>query len=152
MLSVHDILELADLDLTVAAGHNGLDRAVRWLHVSELADPTPFLEGGEFLLTTGLAVGERASAQRAYVQRLASHGLAGLGFGVGFGFAEVPEALVAEVDRHGLPILVIPFEVPFVAITKAAFARLASEELERQTRELQVNERLADAVIAGGGV
>src|SRR5687768_7903003 len=152
MLSVSDILGFRALGLGLAGGAGGLDREVRWLHVSELADPTPFLEGGEFLLTTGLAVGDRASAQRAYVQRLASHGLAGLGFGVGFGFAEVPEALVAEADRHGFPILVVPFEVPFVAITKAAFARLASEELERQTRALQVNERLADAVIAGGGV
>ena len=152
MLTVRDILELPDLDLTVAAGEAGLDQPVRWLHVSELADPTPFLEGGEFLLMTGLALGKRESTQREYVRRLASHGLAGLGFGAGFDFAEAPSALLREADRHGFPVLVVPYEVPFVAITKAAFVRLASEELERLTRALQVNERLADAVLAGRGI
>jgi len=152
MLRVRDILELSEFDLTVAAGEAGLDRPVRWLHVSELADPTPFLEGGEFLLTTGLPVGELAPAQREYVRRLASHGLAGLGFGVGFGFTEVPRALVREAERHDFPVLVVPYEVPFVAITKAAFVRLANEELERQTRALRVNERLAEAVLAGRGL
>jgi purine catabolism regulator len=152
MLSVRDILELPGLDLTVAAGAAGLDRPVRWLHVSELADPTPFLEGGEFLLTTGLALDDGAATQQTYVRRLATHGLAGLGFGVGFGFADVPEALLREADRDDFPVLVVPYEVPFVAITKAAFAHLANEELERQTRALQVNERLADAVLAGRGL
>ena len=33
-----------------------IDRPLSWVHVSELADPTPFLEGGELLLTTGLAL------------------------------------------------------------------------------------------------
>lgn len=152
MLSVRDILDLPDLDLAVAAGAAGLDRRVSWLHVSELSDPTPFLEGGELLLTTGLAVGRSASAQREYVGRLAAHGLAGLGFGVGFGFSEVPRALVREADDRGFPVLVVPYEVPFVAITKAAFVHLANEDLERQSRALRVNERLAEAVLAGRGV
>lgn len=152
MLTVGDILGFHDLDLGLAGGAGGLDREVRWLHVSELCDPTPFLEGGEFLLTTGLAVGELASAQREYVRRLAGHGLAGLGFGVGLGFAEVPRALVAEAERIGFPVLSVPYEVPFVAITKAAFSHLANEQLERQTRALEVHGRLADAVLEGRGL
>ena len=55
----------------MAAGAEGLENAVSWLHVSELADPTTWLEGGEFLLTTGLGLGEAATSQRAYVRRLA---------------------------------------------------------------------------------
>lgn len=152
MLSVNDILSFSALGLRLAGGAGGLDREVRWLHVSELADPTPFLQGGEFLLTTGLPVGDLASVQADYVRRIAEHGLAGLGFGVGFGFSEVPPAMVAEADRIGFPLLSVPYEVPFVAITKAAFAYLANEELERQTRALAVHERLADAVLEGRGV
>ena len=49
-------------------------------------------------------------------------------------------------------MLSVPYEVPFVAITKAAFSRLAGEELERLTRALQVNERLAEAVLEGRGL
>src|SRR5919106_2369334 len=138
MLTVADIAELQRLDLTVVAAADGLANEVSWLHVSELADPTPFLEGGELLLTTGLGVGELATTQRAYVRRLAKHGLAGLGFGLGFGFADVPAALVEEADPLAFPILTVPYEVPLIAITKAAFAHLADEQLERLTRALGV--------------
>jgi purine catabolism regulator len=152
VLTVRDIATTPGLDLLVAAGSDGLANDVRWLHVSELTDPTPWLEGGELLLTTGLGVGDDASAQRAYVGRLAEHRLAGLAFGVGFGFAAIPQPLVEEADRRGFPVLAIPYEIPFIAITKAAFAHLANEELERVTQALEVHELLTQAVVDGRGV
>jgi PucR family transcriptional regulator, purine catabolism regulatory protein len=152
MLTVRDIAAMPGLGLEVVAGSDGLDNAVTWLHVSELEDPTPFLEGGEFLLTTGLGVGELATTQRAYVRRLAEHGLAGLGFGVGFGFVEAPAGLVAEADRMSFPLVNVPYEVPFVAITKAAVSHLANDQLEQLERALGVHERLAEAVLEGRGV
>jgi purine catabolism regulator len=152
MLTVRDIAALPGLGLGVAAGTAGLGAEISWLHVSELEDPTQFLEGGELLLTTGLGVGELASAQRAYVRRLAGHGLAGLGFGVGLGFADVPPAIVEEADKLGFAVLTVPYEVPFIAITKAALARLASERLEQVDRALEVHERLAQAVLEGRGL
>ncbi|HEX5468893.1 MAG TPA: PucR family transcriptional regulator ligand-binding domain-containing protein [Gaiellaceae bacterium] len=151
-LTVQDIAELPELELVVAAGADGLRKEISWLHVSELSDPTQFLEGGEFLLTTGLGVGEMATTQRAYVRRLAKHGLAGLGFGVGFGFPEVPAPIVDEADKLTFPVLAVPYEVPFVAITKAAVSHLANERLARLTRALEVHERLADAVLEGRGL
>ncbi|MGH3041731.1 MAG: PucR family transcriptional regulator [Gaiellaceae bacterium] len=152
MLTVRDLASLPDLGLEVAAGAEGLDNEVSWLHVSELADPTRWLEGGELLLTTGLGVGESASTQRAYVRRLAKHGIAGLGFGLGFGFPAVPDAIVESAEKLSFPVLAVPYKVPFVAITKAAFTLLANEQLEQQTRALEVHERLSDAVIRGRGV
>src|SRR3990172_6249901 len=115
MLTVQDIAAMPGLRLTVAAGDEGLGNQVTWLHVSELSDPIQFLEGGEFLLTTGLGVGEMEATQRAYVRRLAEHGLAGLGFSVGFGFPDVPPALVEEANRLGFPLLTPPHPVPVVA-------------------------------------
>jgi purine catabolism regulator len=152
MLSVRDIATLPGLELRVAAGAEGLGREVSWLHVSELDDPTQWLEGGELLLTTGLGVGELATRQRAYLRRLADHGIAGLGFGIGFNHAEVPAALAQEADRLGFPVLEVPYEVPFVAITKMAVSHLASERLEQLTQAIAVHERLADAVLKGRGL
>jgi DNA-binding PucR family transcriptional regulator len=152
MLTVQDIADLPELGLAVAAGSGGLGNEVSWLHVSELTDPTQFLEGGEFLLTTGLGVADMGTTQRAYVRRLAKHGVAGLGFGIGFGFAEVPAPIVEEANKLSFPVVSVPYEVPFVAITKAAVTRLASEQLEQQTRALVVHERLAEAVLEGRGL
>jgi purine catabolism regulator len=152
MLTVGDIAGLHGLGLEVTAGARGLDRGVTWLHVSELPDPTAWLEGGEFLLTTGLGVGSAAASQRAYVRRLAERGIAGLGFGLGFGFATVPEALAHEANRLAFPVIAVPYETPFVAITKAAVTRLTSERLEQLTAALEVHEQLVRAVVAREGL
>jgi purine catabolism regulator len=152
MLTVRDIVELPGLELELAAGAAGADNPIRWVHVSELPDPTQWLEGGELLITTGLGVGELSRPQREYVRRLAGHGLAGLAFGTGFGWAEPPEALADEAERLGFPLLTVPYEVPFIALTKAISAQLANEQLARLERALEVHERLAHAVLESRGV
>jgi purine catabolism regulator len=151
MFTVADIAGISGLDLPVAAGAAGLEREVTWLHASELADPTPFLEGGEFLLTTGLGVGAVATTQRAYVRRLAEHGLAGLGFGVGFGFSSVPPGVIEEADRTAFPVLSVPYEVPFVTITKATARELTNARVAQLTDAIELHERLVDAVLQGRG-
>jgi sugar diacid utilization regulator len=151
MLTVRDIAALPGLGLELAAGAAGAANPIRWVHVSELADPTPWLEGGELLITTGLGIGELSRPQREYVRRLAGHGLAGLAFGVGFGWGEPPEALADEAERLGFPLLTVPYEVPFIALTKAIAAQLSNAQLARLERALEVHERLAHAVLEGRG-
>ena len=131
MLTVRDIANLPGLGLELAAGAAGADNPIRWVHVSELPDPTPWLEGGELLITTGLGVGELSRPQREYVRRLAGHGLAGLAFGVGFGWAEPPAALADEAERLDFPLVTVPYEVPFIALTKAISSQLANAQLAR---------------------
>jgi PucR family transcriptional regulator, purine catabolism regulatory protein len=81
VLTVREVL--GDLDVRVLAGESSLDVPVRWVHISELRDPTHWLSGGELLLTTGMAL-DSAKRQREFIACLADHGLAGVGFGVGF--------------------------------------------------------------------
>lgn len=149
MLTVQDIVAIPALGLRVVAGAGGVGNVVRWLHASELSDPTPWLEGGEVVLTTGLGVGADPADQRAYVRRLARHGIAGLGFGLGFSHESVPEPIAAEAEKLGFPVFSVPYEVPFIAISKAVFTHLASEQLELVTQALEVHERLAQAVTHG---
>src|SRR5215212_5860496 len=106
MLTLRDLL--SDLDVRLMSGGDELDAPVRWVHISELEDPTPFLSGGELLLTTGMAL-EDPETQRAYVARLAAHGLSGLGLGTGFAHDSVPDALAKAAAEHGFAL----FEVPY---------------------------------------
>ena len=62
-----------------------LDAPVRWVHISELADPTPWLSGGELLLTTGHGARRRAERQRDVRRaRWPTTASRALGFGTGF--------------------------------------------------------------------
>lgn len=150
-LTVEDLLALPGLGLSIVAGRGGLDRPIRWAHTSELADPTRWLSGGELLLTTGLGLKASPNLQRAYLKRLVDAGLAGLGFGVGFGFESVPAPLVRAADRADFPVLEVPYPVPFIAITEAVSSTLAKERMHELEMSEAVHDRLAQLVGGGSG-
>jgi purine catabolism regulator len=61
---------IAELGLELASGHESANASVRWVHSTELPDPTPWLRGGELLLTTGVQL-DGPKAQRELIGRLA---------------------------------------------------------------------------------
>ena len=67
-VTVKDIVSISGMPLKLVAGEGSLDRPIRWVHVSELEDPTPWLKGGELFLTPGLGVGSTPARQRADVR------------------------------------------------------------------------------------
>ncbi len=149
MLTLRELIR--DLDVRVAAGERGLDHPVRWVHISELLDPTPWLSGGELLLTTGLQL-EHPEQQRDYVTRLAGHDLAGLGFGTGFSHDTVPAALAETAEELGFPLFEVPYEVPFIAVTESAFSHLVNEHYAVLQRAISAHERLERIVLSERGL
>ena len=149
MLALRDLLR--DLEVRLVAGEAGVDSAVRWVHISEIVDPTPWLSGGELLLTTGLQL-ERADTQREYVERLAGHGLSGLGLGIGFAHAQVPAPMLEAADELGFPLFEVPYDVPFIAVTEKAFTHLVNEHYAVLQRALSAHERLERIVLSERGL
>lgn len=139
------------LKLTVRAGEGRLDVPVRWAHVSELADPVPYMEGGELLLITALKLdAEDPEAMRRYVRRLAKAGVVGLGFAVGVNYEEIPEALVAAAEEEGLPLLEVPRRTPFLAISKAVSAAIAADQYRAVTAGFAAQRELTKQALAEG--
>jgi purine catabolism regulator len=132
-------------------GTEALDAVVRWVAVSELEDPTPFLEGSELLLTTGMRL-EGSGDFSGYVARLVARGVAGLGFGVGLSHEHVPATLIAAADAAGLPLMEVPRETPFIAIGKAVSDLLAAEQYDEITRAFAAQGRLTRAALRPEGM
>ena len=149
MLTVGSLAKECGLEL--AAGSDGADREIRWVHISELDDPTRWLSGGELLLTTGIQL-TSPEKQRRFVELLDGIGLAGIGFGTGFSYKRLPKALGEEAEARGLPLFEVPYEMPFIAITEHAFGRLVNEQYDVLQRAGEVHERLERLVLEGRGL
>ncbi|MFD4629892.1 PucR family transcriptional regulator [Streptomyces sp. NPDC058284] len=139
------------LKLTVRAGEDHLDAAVRWAHASELADPVPYMEGGELLLITALKLdAEDPEAMRRYVKRLAGAGVVGLGFAVGVHYPDIPKALLDAATDADLPLIEVPRRTPFLAISKAVSAAIAAEQYKAVTAGFAAQRELTKQTLSGG--
>ena len=128
------------------------DNPVRWVHISEHADPTPWLSGGELMLTTGLQ--PRHSREAAALRRAARRQ------GPRRDSGSAPGSITSGSRRrsldaaaaHGLPLFEVPYEMPFIAITERAAAKLVNEQFGVLERGAHVHERLERLVIEGRGL
>ncbi len=146
-LWLSELLADPGLGAKLVAGHAGVDRRgpIRWAHISELPDPTPWLEGGELLLTTALGVKDDEQLQRRFVAGVADRGIVALGFAMGVSVADVPPAMLAACDEHELPLFTMPYEIPFIAVSR----RVAHHAFEEHFATLGQAVDLHRQVLAG---
>lgn len=149
-LTLRDLVSTPELGLALLAVGPGVDRPVTWVHVSELRDPTPFLSGGELLLTTGLAF-DGMLDREDYVRRLSEAAVVGLGFGTGLSHEQVPADLLAAARRHGLPILEVSRQTPFIAISRAVSRAVAADEYAAVTKTFTAQQALTKAALSPAG-
>ena len=98
-LTLSDILELPSIrggePEVVCTGP--MDQPVRWVHVSDLADLSGLLTGGELVLTTGQALADPARRD-AYLPGLADAGATGVVVELGLHIDALPESVRAIGD------------------------------------------------------
>lgn len=152
------LLTSAQLDLALLTPEpelppGALDASVDWVHSSDLVDPTPFLESGQLLLTTGSQfVADDDQVMQEYVARLRDSGLVGLGFGTEVAQPASPASLVRACLRHGLPLFEVPYRVPFIAIAREVATLIAQQTYARQTWALAAQRSITNAALRPDGL
>jgi purine catabolism regulator len=138
------------LGLTLVAGRDNGDRPITWAHAIELEDPTPYLSGGELVMTTGMNVGATENLQFDYLARLSAAGIAALAFDTGTTHTTVPSGIITAGDALGLPVLRVPARTPFIAITRAIIDEVTADELRSVQRVVDQQEVLARETLRNG--
>ncbi|MER7485957.1 helix-turn-helix domain-containing protein [Streptomyces sp. NPDC126497] len=146
-VSLEALLARADLGLRRIAGPEDPGTVVHGAHTSEMADPYPYLLGGELLLSAGVHVPEGAGAGYfdAYVSRIVAAGGAALGFGLAPVHKAVPGALVEACEMHGLPLLEVPPRTTFSAVARAVWQLMAQARTAELRRVTEAQQSLATA-------
>lgn len=152
MITVEQVLRLPGLGLEpVVEADTSLP--VSWVVTSELPDPTPFLEGGEVVLLTGIRAGHGDRSWDGYAHRLAARGVVALGLGVGERLTHpaVPPELAAACRASGLTLFSVPEATPFLGILRATAEMRAAEERTALESMLAQQRALTRAAVGAGG-
>ena len=131
------------------AGAAGLDRDVRWAHVVDMPDPAPWVGDGQLLLTTGYAWPADGDAEERQLDALARRRLAGIGIAVPGYVAHFSERAKLRAERLGLPLLEIPWEIPFVRITEELHRAILATQQEIIARSEDIHRALTRAAAEG---
>ncbi|AXE86098.1 PucR family transcriptional regulator ligand-binding domain-containing protein [Streptomyces sp. Go-475] len=142
------LLAREELALRQIAGPPAAGTVVHWVHTSEMADPYPYLLGGELLLTAGVHIPEATGSETYfddYVSRIVAAGGAALGFGVAPVHDTVPRALVEACEAHGLPLLEVPPQTTFSGVARAVWQLMSRARLAELRRVTEAQQSLASA-------
>jgi len=131
VLRVSDLIHWGQPRVDLVGEPVGLDRTVRWGLPTDLLDPSPYLRGGELVLTSGISMRD-AAAQRAFVASVRRTRPAAIGYALGVVESTVPPALIEAANEAGLAVLSVPPDVPFLEITR----RIAHEQQRHDAEEL----------------
>ena len=149
-ITIEQLIESEELSLRLVAGGQGSQNRVEWAHAIELFDVRPWLKGGELLMTTGMGLARNVDRQFTYVQNLADLGVAGLAFGVGPEYHEIPEAIIDAAEQFGVPLLEVPLPTPFIAITKAVTEYSQREQQTYLRRVIDLQRSMTSNALKAG--
>jgi purine catabolism regulatory family protein/PucR-like helix-turn-helix protein/diguanylate cyclase with GGDEF domain len=149
-MRVCELLAVPELDLEVVVGGD-LERVIRWVHTTELADPTRYLQGGEVILTTGVWR-DAGTTSTGFVAPLEASDVAALGYGLPQPDAVMPPDLIEACEAAGLPLFAVPFDVPFIAVSRAFVDRVYGQREEALRERVLRNDQLVHAAGHGAGL
>lgn len=149
-MTVRRLAQNGDLGLTFAAGRAHGGRVITWAHPIELADPAPYLSGGELVMTTGMNVGSTHEEQFNYCSRLSAVGVAALAFDTGTLHPCVPQGIIRAGNELGLPVLAVPACTPFIAITRAVIDEVTADQLRAIQRVVDQQQVMARQTFRNG--
>ena len=100
-------------------------------------------------MSNGLNLPEQAEGQVSFLLELESAGLSGLALGDDMHAPPLAPEFLERAEKLEFPVLAIPRDVPFVAVSKAVATANSDEEHKRLVQTVQLYEALRGAVSTG---
>jgi DNA-binding PucR family transcriptional regulator len=134
--------------LVASPGEQG--REIRSVHTTDLPQPGRYVLPGELVLTNGLWHGDVPTD--AWISDLAQAGAAALGFGLGTPHGEIPADVTDACERRAMPLIEIPEDLSFVAISDAVAAADAEDQRSVLRQHLERSRTMMRGLSEGHGI
>ncbi|GAA3508469.1 PucR family transcriptional regulator [Actinomadura keratinilytica] len=152
-LPVGEVLGVSTLaGARLIAGRSGLDRVVQRLNVMEVPDVLAWVKPNELLLTTGYPLRNTPQSLDNLVADLDERGLAALAIKLGRYLDALPAEMIAQADRRGFPLILLPNDVGFDDILNQVLTDILNRQAAVLARTEEVHRALVQIVLCGGGL
>jgi purine catabolism regulator len=150
MLPIAEALEMEAFALaTVVAGHGGLHKTIQWVHMADFPEMAEWAQEGELYFTTAFGLKDNPDLQADLIPELVERGVVGMVVGVGRYFHDIPAVMIDCADELDFPIVKVPWEVPFIDVTRAISERIVQQRYRLMQQSLQIHNTLTGLVLMG---
>jgi purine catabolism regulator len=136
----------------LVAGRQHVENDISWVQVVDHPDIEPWVKDGHLLLSTGYNWPKEGAAAAAIVEMLAAKGVCGVVLAVPHFLDHFPPSSLEAAERVGLPLIEIPWEVPFSEITQAIHRELVDQQGRALVRSEQIHRELTEAAVSGNSL
>ncbi|WP_371500978.1 PucR family transcriptional regulator [Kitasatospora sp. NBC_00374] len=147
-MRVRDLLAPGTLGLRLLAAEDELDRQVSGVMTTDLHDPGRYLHGGELVLTGMLWRTSPEDSER-FVRTIVAGGAVALAAGEAE-VGPVPEDLIEACGRHRMPLLAVPDDIAFGAVTEFVGRQVSADRAADLAALVDRHRMLVSAAGSGG--
>lgn len=152
VMTVQTVLDSPSLQAgrpEVVAGASGLDRTVRWVHVSDIREIAGILSGEEVVLSTGLSIGESDTEARSYLRDVIDAGASALVVELSVRLPHLPAVMLAAAEKASFPVIVLHSRIRFVTVTEQIHRDIVAAQYEELRRAQSVHEAFTALSLEG---
>lgn len=148
------VSEIIELDVfsgcKVISGEKGLNRSVTKVNVMEVPDIMPWLQEGEFLITTAYSIKDNVARLGEMIPVMHEIGVGGMAIKMKRYIEELPESVIKLSDALGFPIISVPLDVSFGDMITGILTSIVNNQTDLLYKIDRFNNRLKEIMLRGG--
>ena len=148
------VSEIIELDVfkgcVVLSGSKGLHRRVTKVNVMEVPDIMPWLQDGEFLMTTAYAIKDNIHKLNELIPKMHALGVGGMVIKMKRYIEELPDSVIELSNALGFPIISVPLDVSFGDLMTQVLTTIISSQSDLLNKIDYFNNQLKDMKLRGG--
>jgi PucR family transcriptional regulator, purine catabolism regulatory protein len=151
-MTINELLQLESMKNSRILAGNEQEISITGVNVMEVPDIVNWVKKGEFLMTAGYSYRNKHEEFAELIPQLAQKGIASLGIKVHRYFETIPQAIIDNANKCGLPIIEISEDVVFSNVVREVIQSLSSEEYMSVSGIIDKIRKLSELILGGFGI
>ncbi|OCA88129.1 transcriptional regulator [Bacillus sp. FJAT-27225] len=153
MLTVKDLFSIKAIDgLKIVAGEQGINREISLVNIIENPDAFDWLSPNELLLSTGYIFKDNIDYQNRIIKELAEINCAGLIVKMRRYFERLPQNMIEQANKYGLPLIELPFEYTLSKVISIINEKASGRYDLLNRKTLDMHNLFFRITLEGGGI
>lgn len=153
LLTVKDLFEIKAIDgLKIVAGENGINNEIAIVNIIENPEVFDWLSPNELLLSTGYIFKDNEELQNRIIQELSQINCAGLIVKMKRYFDKLPQNMIDQANKLGLPLIELPFEYTLSRVISIINEKASGRYDLLNRKTLDIHNLFFRITLEGGGI